>query len=140
MNIMKIQNKPRGKLALQTVAMPADTNANGDIFGGWLVSRMDMAAAIEARYRARSRVVTVAIDAMVFIKPVYVGDTVICYADLLSVGHTSLRFNVEAWTASISTMDLKKVAEGIFTFVAIDENRKPHPVDRPINNPDLNQN
>lgn len=128
---MITEPKPRGRLALQTVAMPADTNANGDIFGGWLVSRMDMAAAIEARFHARSRVVTVAIDGMVFIKPVYVGDTVICYADLILTGHTSLKFNVEVWTASISSTDLKKVAEGMFTFVAIDENRKPHPVNRP---------
>lgn len=122
--------KPRGKLALQTVAMPADTNANGDIFGGWVVSRMDMAAAIEARYRAKSRVVTVAIDKLVFIKPVYVGDTVVCFADLQKVGHTSMEFKVEVWTAAISSENLKKVAEGIFTFVAINEERKPHPVDR----------
>lgn len=127
---MEAQSKPRGKLALQTVAMPADTNANGDIFGGWLVSRMDMGAAIEARFRARSRVVTVAIDTLTFLKPVYVGDTVCCYADLISVGHTSMQFNVEVWTASIASDDLKKVAQGIFKFVAIDENRKPHPVDR----------
>ena len=121
---------PQGELALQTVAMPADTNANGDIFGGWLVSRMDMAAAIAGRYRARSRVVTVTIDRLVFMKPVYVGDTVTCYTQLTQVGRTSMQFQVEVWTLSLNDDTHKKVAEGIFTFVAINEERKPHPVDR----------
>lgn len=124
------QPKPRGNLALQTVAMPKDTNANGDIFGGWLVSNMDMAAAIESRYRAKSRVVTAAIDGLTFLKPVYVGDTVCCYAELIKVGRTSMQFHVEVWTDSLFDEVHKKVAEGRFTFVAIDEERKPHPVDR----------
>lgn len=124
-------DQPRGKLAIQTVAMPADTNANGDIFGGWLVSRMDMAAGIEARHRAHCRVVTVAIDTLTFIKPVYIGDTVACYVDLHKVGHTSMQFNVEAWAVPFQDNDISvKVATGKFTFVAIDENRKPQPVDR----------
>lgn len=122
--------QPAGKLALQTVAMPADTNANGDIFGGWVVSRMDMAAAIEARHVARSRVVTVAIDKLVFIKPIYVGDTVCCYAELVKVGRTSLQFKVEVLTISFLNDTRTKVAEGMFAFVAIDEARKPHPVHR----------
>lgn len=121
---------PQGKLALQIVAMPKDTNANGDIFGGWLVSLMDMAAAIESRHRAKSRVVTAAIDSLVFILPVYVGDTVTCYAELMHVGKTSMRFKVEVWTVGLQESDNKKVAEGAFTFVAINENRKPHAVDR----------
>lgn len=121
---------PRGKLALQTVAMPADTNANGDIFGGWLVSNMDMAAGIAARARARCRVVTAAIQQLQFISPVYVGDTVCCYADLIKVGHTSMNFMIEVWTVSFDEQTPKKVAEGLFTFVAIDENRKKQPVDR----------
>lgn len=122
---------PTGKLALQTVAMPADTNANGDIFGGWLVSLMDMAAGIEGRRRAKSRVVTASIESLVFLKPVNIGDTVSCYAELLKVGRTSMRFKMEVWTTSFIEEHAKKVAEGFFTFVAIDEQRKPHPVDRP---------
>lgn len=123
-------SKPRGKLTLQTVAMPADTNANGDIFGGWVVSLMDMAAGIEGRNRAKSRVVTVAIESLVFIKPVYVGDTVACYVDTIRVGRTSIQFKIEVWTLSLDEVVQKKVAEGIFTFVAIDEGRKPQPIDR----------
>lgn len=122
--------KPKGTLAIQIVAMPADTNANGDIFGGWVVSHMDMAAGIEARHRAGCRVVTVAIDSLVFIKPVYVGDTVCCYADLIKVGRTSMQFKIEVWTISLQDDQQKKVAEGMFTFVAINEKGKPHPVDR----------
>ncbi|EKD70225.1 MAG: hypothetical protein ACD_46C00598G0006 [uncultured bacterium] len=122
--------KPRGTLALQTVAMPANTNANGDIFGGWVVSHMDLAAGIAARLRARSRVVTVAIDSLVFIKPVYVGDTICCYADITKVGRTSMKIWIEVWTMSIADENIRKVAEGMFTFVAINEERKTHPVDR----------
>jgi acyl-CoA thioesterase YciA len=122
---------PRGTLALQTVAMPADTNANGDIFGGWVVSHMDMAAGIAGRNYARSRCVTVAIDQLVFHTPVYVGDTVCCYAELLKVGRTSMRFHIEVWTESLQKDGLTKAAEGIFTFVAINEDRKPQPVVRP---------
>lgn len=128
---MNDQPKPQGQLVIQIVAMPADTNANGDIFGGWLVSHMDMGAAIAARRHARCRVVTVAIDKMSFLKPVYVGDTVCCYADLIKVGNTSMQFNVEVWSLSpIQDEASKKVAQGIFTFVAIDEQRKPQSVER----------
>lgn len=122
--------QPSGKLALQTVAMPADTNANGDIFGGWLVSLMDMAAGIEGRHVARSRVVTVAIDSLVFIKPVLVGDTVACYTTLRSVGHTSMKIHIEVWTTSLDEEVAKQVGRGLFTFVAIDASRKPHAVYR----------
>jgi acyl-CoA thioesterase YciA len=110
--------------------MPADTNANGDIFGGWLVGHLDMGAGIAARRRARSRVVTVAIDALTFFKPVAVGDTVCCYADLLKVGRTSMQFKMEAWALTLSDDKPKKVAEGLFTFVAIDNEGKPQPVVR----------
>ena len=122
--------KPQGKLVIQIVAMPADTNANGDIFGGWLVSHMDMGAGIAGRRHARSRVVTVAIDSLVFIKPVSVGDTVCCYADVLKVGRTSMQIKMEAWTIALAEENTSKAAEGIFTFVAIDGNGKPHPVER----------
>jgi acyl-CoA thioesterase YciA len=127
---MSNQAEPRGHLVIQIVAMPADTNANGDIFGGWLVSHMDMGAGIAARRRAESRVVTVAIDSLVFLKPVSVGDTVSYYADLQKVGRTSMQFKMEAWTLSLKDAKPKIAAEGIFTFVAINDDRKPHPVDR----------
>lgn len=121
---------PRGTLALQIVAMPANTNANGDIFGGWVVSHMDMAAGIAGRARAKSRVVTVAIDSLVFLEPVNVGDTVCCYADLTSVGRTSMKIHIEVWTMGFQYDRMRKVAEGLFTFVAINEDRLPHAVDR----------
>jgi acyl-CoA thioesterase YciA len=122
--------EPEGQLVIQILAMPADTNMNGDIFGGWLVSHMDMGAAIAARRRAKSRVVTVAIDNLSFIKPVYVGDTVCCYATVLKIGRTSLQIHIEIWTLAIQDNEQKKAAQGMFTFVAIDESRRPHPVDR----------
>jgi len=125
-----LQLKPKGKLVIQVLAMPSDTNANGDIFGGWLVSHMDMGAGIAARRRARCRVVTVAIESLKFIKPVFVGDTVSCYAELLNVGRTSMHFKIEVWSLSISEDLSKKVAEGLFIFVAIDESGKPCAVDR----------
>lgn len=121
---------PQGQLVIQVVAMPADTNANGDIFGGWLVSHMDMGAGIAGRRKARCRVVTVSIDKLVFIKPVSVGDTVCCYADLLKVGRTSMEFKMEAWVQTFQENMQFKVAEGFFTFVAIDNNGKPQPVYR----------
>ena len=122
--------EPKGQLVIQIVAMPADTNANGDIFGGWLVSHLDMGAGIAARRRAGCRVVTVSIDSLTFLKPVSVGDTVCCYADLIKVGRTSMQFTMSAWTVSLQTTTLSKAAEGIFTFVAIDQNGRPQPVDR----------
>lgn len=124
---MQNQIKPAGTLVIQVVAMPADTNANGDIFGGWLVSHMDMGAGIAARRLARSRVVTAAIDSLIFIKPVSVGDTVCCYAELLKVGNTSMRFKMEVWTISQDDL-LKKSAEGIFTFVSINNEGRPQRV------------
>ncbi len=118
------------ELVIQIAAMPADTNANGDIFGGWLVANMDMGGAIAARRVAKCRVVTVAIDQMIFKKPVYVGDTVCCYATLTHVGNTSLQFKIEVFTIGIAASDRKPVAEGVFTFVAIDDDGKPQPVKR----------
>src|SRR6476469_4949425 len=105
---------PRGTLVIQMIAMPADTNANGDIFGGWLVSHMDMGAGIAARRRACSRVVTAAIDSLVFIRPVAVGDVVSYYSELLHVGRTSMKFNMEAWTLSLNEEKSKKSAAGVF--------------------------
>ena len=122
--------EPHGELVIRTIAMPADTNANGDIFGGWLLSQMDLGGAIYARNLSRSRVSTVAIDAMTFITPVYVGDIVSCHATLIKVGRTSMRIAVEAWAQRTKGGELVRVTEGTFTYVAIDDHGKPWPVHR----------
>lgn len=119
---------PRGVISLQTIAMPADTNWNGDIFGGWLVSQMDLAAGVAARRRAHGRVTTVAIDGMVFHQPVKVGEVLTCYTDVVRVGNTSMRINVEVWETADPCEPPRKVTHGEFTFVAIDENGKPRKV------------
>ena len=118
------------ELVLRVMPLPADVNANGDIFGGWLLSQMDLGGAIYARNLARSRVTTVAIDAMTFITPVYVGDIVSCHATLIKVGRTSMRIAVEAWAQRTKGGELVRVTEGVFTYVAIDEAGKPWPVHR----------
>ncbi len=115
---------------MRTIAMPADANANGDIFGGWLVSQMDLGAAVLARETAQSRVTTVAIDGMSFIQPVNVGDVVTCYATLLGVGRTSMKIDVEVWVQRYADRALHRVTEGTLTYVAIDNAGKPHPVKR----------
>lgn len=122
--------QPHGELVIRTIAMPADTNANGDIFGGWLMSQMDLGAAIVAKNISRSRVTTVAVDGMVFHNPVYVGDIVNCHARLLKVGRTSMRIDIEAWVQRGKDGELLKVTEGIFTYVAINDQGRPHPVYR----------
>ena len=113
---------PQGDLALQTVAMPKDTNASGDIFGGWLLSQMDIAGGIAAAEIAAGRVATVAIDGMAFLTPVHVGAVVTCYTDVLEVGRTSVRIMVEVWINSKHDGEPIKVTEGEFVFVAIDQN------------------
>ena len=119
---------PTGEVVIRTLAMPADTNANGDIFGGWLLSQMDLGGAVLARSTARSRVVTVAIDSMSFLRAVNVGDLVTCYAKLLGVGRTSMRVHVEAWARRFHTHEREKVTDAHFTFVAIDESGRPRAV------------
>ncbi len=122
--------EPSGELVIRTIAMPADTNANGDIFGGWLMSQMDLGAAIVAKNLSRSRVTTVAVDGMVFLNPVFVGDIVNCHAKLLKVGRTSMKIDVEAWVQRGKDGTLLRVTEGVFTYVAIDDDGRPHPVHR----------
>src|SRR3984957_523022 len=122
------ENEPRGDLTIRTLAMPADTNANGDIFGGWLLSQMDIGGGIFASKIAKSRTVTVAIDAMNFRKPVYVGDVVSVYVGLIRIGTTSITVHVEAWVMRREESDLVHVTEGNFTYVAVDENNRPRPV------------
>jgi acyl-CoA thioesterase YciA len=123
---------PKGELTLRTLAMPKDVNTNGDIFGGWVLSQMDMAAGIVASARAQGRVATVAIDAMQFIRPVKVGDVLCIYVEIVRIGRTSMGLQIEAWVLrnrqSAGKTAREKVTEGLFTFVAIDDGGKPRPV------------
>ncbi len=119
---------PDGILTLQTVAMPKDANPSGDIFGGWLVAQMDLAAGVVAAKRARGRTVTVAIDALRFHKPVFVGDVVTCYAKIVRVGTTSMGIRVDTWVSRSAGNECYRVTEGILTFVAIAEDRRPRPL------------
>lgn len=112
---------PCGQLTLQTMAMPKDTNANGDIISGWLVSQMDLAGNIAAGRIAEGRVATVSIDRMGFMVPVKVGDVVSCYAETISVGHSSIRISIEVWTTTMRSQEPVKVTDGIFVVVAIDK-------------------
>ena len=115
--------------AIRVVAMPADTNAYGDIFGGWLLSVMDSAAGLAAARRSKGRAVTVAMDGMVFHHPVKVGDEVSAYAEVERIGRTSLTIAVEAWRRERHLEESIKVTEAKFTFVAIDDEGRPRPVD-----------
>jgi acyl-CoA thioesterase YciA len=117
-----------GEPALRTIAMPADANPNGDIFGGWLLSQMDLAGAVVAYDRAQGRIATIAIDGMKFLQPVHVGDLVSCFAIIESVGNSSLRVRVESLIRRRATGERLKVTEGIFTYVAIDEQGRKRPV------------
>jgi acyl-CoA thioesterase YciA len=124
--------EPTGELTLQTIAMPRDTNADGDIFGGWLLSQMDLAGAIAAGKVARGRVATVAIDRMSFMVPVKVGAVVSCYTDVTAVGRSSIQVQVEVWSRDPGTASTaSKVTEGTFVFVAIDESRRTRAISRP---------
>lgn len=119
---------PTGSPAIRTVAMPADTNPAGDIFGGWLMSQMDLAAGNLAAHTARGRAATVAVDAMKFHRPVKVGDEVSLFATLVGTGRTSMRIHVEAWRRSRDGDDSQKVTEANFTFVALDNEGRPREV------------
>ena len=119
---------PRGQLSLRTLAMPADANPSGDIFGGWVLSQMDIAAGMTASQRSHGRAATVAIDAMSFKLPVFVGDILCVYTDIIRIGRTSMKIHVEAWVLRGKIGERVKVTEGLFTFVAIDEAGKPRPV------------
>ncbi len=123
--------EPRGELSLRTVAMPADTNPNGDIFGGWIMSLMDIAAGTAATARARGRVATVAASNFVFLQPVRVGDVVCCYTCELRVGRTSIAYKVEVWVLRGGQPPRVKVTEAEFTMVAVDKNGRPRVVPQP---------
>jgi len=120
--------EPRGELTVRTIAMPADTNANGDIFGGWVLSQMDLAGGIAAGARAQGRVATVAIDALAFVRPVAVGDVLSIYAHVERVGRTSMAILLEAWVRRNRAGLREKVTAATFTFVAIDDHGRPRPV------------
>ena len=122
--------EPRGDLCIRTLAMPADTNANGDIFGGWLLSQMDVGGGVFAAKIAKSRTVTVAIEAMNFRKAVYVGDLVSVYAHLVRVGRSSLTVRLEAWVLRRREEQPILVTDGNFTYVSIDDDGRPQPVKR----------
>lgn len=115
---------PQGDLTLRTLAMPADVNVNGDIFGGWVLSQMDIAGGIVAGQRAQGRVATIAVDAMKFIRPVKVGDVMCIYARIERVGRTSLTVGLEAWALHNRVGKREKVTEASFTYVAIDHEGK----------------
>lgn len=116
--------------ALRTIAMPAHTNANGDIFGGWLLSQMDLAGSVLATKTAKSKVATVGVEAMSFHKPVMVGDEVSCYCKIDKIGRTSITIQVDSWARPRLGDAAYKVTEGKFTYVAIGDDRKPIPVIR----------
>ena len=113
---------------VRVIAMPADTNPNGDIFGGWLLSQMDLAGGTLASRTSRGRIVTVKIDTMTFLNPVHVGDEVSIYTRLLSVGTTSMKIDIAAWSRMRESDVSVKVTEGQFTYVAINQDRKPRAV------------
>lgn len=121
----KENDKPQGELVIRTLAMPNDTNRYGDIFGGWLLSQMDLGGAILAHQCSRNRMTTVAIERMSFIRPVFVGDVVCCYARVTKRGNTSVTIDVEVWVERLVDNTQHKVTEGLFTFVAIDGSGKP---------------
>jgi acyl-CoA thioesterase YciA len=124
----KTNQTSSGQLAIRTLAMPSDVNVNGDIFGGWVISYMDLAGLSIARKRARCRVTTVAIDKMVFLAPVHVGDFICCYGELIKVGRTSMTIRIQTYATDESEGARRHVTEGIFTYVAIDANGRPIPV------------
>ncbi len=127
---MSSADEPFGELVIQTIAMPKDTNPSGDVFGGWLMSQMDLGSGILATKTAKCRVVTVALEAMSFLQPVRVGDTVACYARVEKIGRTSMTIPVEAWVHRYRTGETVRVTRAVFTYVAVDADGKPIPVER----------
>ncbi|MBV8650393.1 MAG: acyl-CoA thioesterase [Alphaproteobacteria bacterium] len=119
---------PPGEPALRAIAMPADANPSGDIFGGWLLAQMDLAGGSVASQRAKGRVATIAVTGMTFQLPVFIGDQVSCYAEIIRIGRSSLTIRIETWVRRHLSDERVRVTEGIYTYVAIDTNRRPRPV------------
>lgn len=122
------RHKPSGELTLRTLAMPADANAAGDIFGGWVMAQMDLACGIRAAERARGRVVTAAVKEMSFAKAIKIGDTLSVYTHVTRVGRTSMTLKVEAWAQRYLTELMEKVTDADFVMVALDKEGKPKAV------------
>lgn len=122
------EQPPGGEPALRTLAMPRDANANGDVFGGWVMSQMDLAGGVSAARRAEGRIATVAVEAMRFHQPIAIGDLVTCYARIARTGNTSITVKVETWARRRLSGAEVKVTEGTFIYVAIDENGRPRPL------------
>jgi acyl-CoA thioesterase YciA len=125
---MTEEPKPRGTLTLRTMAMPADANPAGDIFGGWVMAQMDLASGISAAERAKGRVVTAAVKEMAFALPVKIGDTLSIYTEIERVGRTSITLCIEAWATRARYNKMERVTAGTFIMVALDENGQPKPV------------
>ena len=127
-------SEPDGDLVIKTLAMPGDTNSNGDIFGGWVLSQMDLGGGIIAKtYSPSGRAVTVAIESMAFINPVRIGEGVSCYAKVIKFGNSSMKIGIETWVYNYSARTHKIVTKGVFTYVAVDEYGRPIS----INNPEI---
>jgi len=122
---------PSNPPLIRVIAMPADANPNGDIFGGWLLAQMDLAGGNLAVQRARGRCATIAVDGMVFHEPVLVGDEVSCFGEVIRTGRTSITIRIEAWRRNLASSEVRKVTQAIFTYVAIGENRRPRPLAPP---------
>ncbi|EKF9439797.1 acyl-CoA thioester hydrolase YciA [Vibrio cholerae] len=124
-------NSPKGQLLLRTLAMPADTNANGDIFGGWIMSQLDLAGGILAKEISCGRIVTVSVSSITFKKPVKVGDVVCCYGECIKIGRTSMSINLEVWVKPVKEEGVGErfqVCEATFNYVAIDANGRPRAI------------
>jgi acyl-CoA thioesterase YciA len=134
---MENHETPTGEPVLRTLAMPADTNPHGDIFGGWIMAQMDIAGGILAKEIAGSRVVTVAVDTIKFLKPVHVGDVVCCYGKLLNIGNTSISINLEIWVkqgqgVKDGEKSILKVTQAAFTYAAVDRVGRKQSVRKPL--------
>lgn len=125
---MPAQTEPRGNLQTRTLTMPADANGSGAIFGGWVMSQMDVAGAMAAVEKVQKQVVTVAVNAMHFVAPVHISDIVCCYTEITRIGRTSLTVHVETWVLRHMIGDREKVTEADFTFVALDQHGQPTPI------------
>ena len=122
------EHPPSSDPVIRTIAMPGDTNPAGDIFGGWLMAHMDLAAGNVATRRARGRAATIAVEGMAFLKPVLVGDEVSFYGTIVASGRTSMKILIEAWRRPREDDEMIKVTQAVFTFVAIGEDRRPRPL------------
>jgi len=127
-----MSDTPTGELAIRTLAMPSDTNPAGDIFGGWVLSQMDIAGGLVTKRIAKGRTVTIAVDSMTFNRPVNIGDTVCCYVEVLKIGRTSIKVSVEVWASKQYEEERNLVTKGIFTYVAVTSDRTPRAVDSPF--------